>query len=165
MLEKTGDNNTREVYSFIEKVRNNQKINIKEFRKVMPIVQEMFVNHEKSMVGKQFDDHNPLEHSFGDGLYIRKIFMPAGQLMVTKIHKKKHPFFVLKGECDVVSENGTQKVKGPYNGITLPGTQRLIYVREDTIWITVHATDKTDLKEIEEEVIAKDFSDPLLKLK
>ena len=52
MLEKTGDNNTREVYSFIEKVRNNQKINIKEFRKVMPIVQEMFVNHEKSMVGK-----------------------------------------------------------------------------------------------------------------
>ena len=91
--------------------------------------------------------------------------MPAGQLMVTKIHKKKHPFFVLKGECDVVSEDGTQKITGPYNGITLPGTQRLIYVREDTIWITVHATDKTDLKEIEEEVIAKDFSDPLLKLK
>ena len=107
----------------------------------------------------QGDDCAPLEHSFGDGLYIRKITMPKGMLLVSKIHKKTHPYFILKGDVSVLTEEGIVRLKAPYSGMTFPGTKRVLYMHEETVWITVHSTDKTDLKEIEEEIIAKTFDD------
>ena len=103
---------------------------------------------------------NPLKHTFADGLYIREIFMPKEQLFTTGIHKKEHPYFIQKGEVSVLTENGVEKIKAPFNGITQPGTKRVIYTNEDTIWITVHATNKTTVKEVLEEIVAKDFNDP-----
>lgn len=103
---------------------------------------------------------NPLKHTFADGLYIREIFMPKGQIVSTGIHKVEHPYFVQKGDVSVLTDEGIKRVKAPYNGITKPGTKRLIYMHEDTIWITVHATDKKDPESILEDIIAKDFNDP-----
>ena len=103
---------------------------------------------------------NPLKHTIAGGLYIREIFMPKGQLMTTGIHKKEHPFFVLKGDVSVLTENGTNRIKAPYNNVTKPGTKRIIYMHEDTVWITVHATEKESIPEILEDIIAKDFDDP-----
>ena len=103
---------------------------------------------------------NPLKHTFADGLYIREIFMPKGQIISTGIHKKEHPYFVLKGDISVLTDEGIKRIKAPFNGITKPGTKRLIYMHEDSIWITVHATDKTTPKEVLEDVVAKDFNDP-----
>jgi hypothetical protein len=34
-----------------------------------------------------------------------------------------------------------------------------VYAHEDTVWVTVHLTNSTDLAEIEEEIIAKDFAE------
>ena len=103
---------------------------------------------------------NPLKHTFADGLYIREIFMPKGQIISTGIHKKEHPYFVLKGDISVLTDEGIKRIKAPYNGITKPGTKRLIYMHEDTVWITVHATDKKIPEDVLEDVIAKDFNDP-----
>ena len=47
---------------------------------------------------------NPLKHTFADGLYIREIFMPKGQIISTGIHKKEHPYFVLKGDISVLTD-------------------------------------------------------------
>jgi hypothetical protein len=116
--------------------------------------------HPEALTGDAADEKNPLEHLFADGLYIRKIFMPAGQVIVSKIHKYNHPYFVLKGKVSVLTDTGVEKISAPHYGITTVGTKRVLNVIEDTIWITVHATDKTDLKEVEEEIIAKDFKDP-----
>jgi len=107
---------------------------------------------------------NPLKHTIVGGLYIREIFMPKGQLMTTGIHKKEHPFFVLKGDVSVLTENGVNRIKAPYNSITKPGTKRIIYIHEDTVWITVHATEKESVPEILEDIIAKDFDDPDISL-
>ena len=35
----------------------------------------------------------------------------------------------------------------------------MVYVHEDTEWLTVHATRETDLDRIEDELIAKSFDD------
>jgi hypothetical protein len=101
----------------------------------------------------------PLKHSFADGMYIREIFLPEGMLFVTKIHKKLHPYFMLKGDCSVLTENGVVRIKAPFSGLTPAGTKRVIYAHEDTIWITVHATLETDIDKIENEVIAKSFKE------
>ena len=96
----------------------------------------------------------PLKHSFVDGAYVREIFMPAGMFFVTKIHKKTHPYFVLKGKVSVLIDE-TEVIEAPFSGITQAGTQRIIYTHEDTVWITVHVTDETDLEKIEAEIITE----------
>jgi len=101
----------------------------------------------------------PLKHTFVDGAYIREIFMPKGMLITSKIHKIKHPYFVLKGDVSVMTENGPVRIKAPYYGVTPVGTKRLLYTHEDTVWITVHVTKETNLKKIEKEIIAKNFKE------
>ena len=103
---------------------------------------------------------NPVKHSFADGCYIREIFNPAGELLVTAIHKKEHAFFLMQGEMSILTEDGIKHLKAPHHGITKPGTKRIIYTHSDCVFVTVHATNETDVAKIEEQVIAKDFQDP-----
>ena len=105
------------------------------------------------------DDCCPLKHTFVDGAYIREIFMPKGTLLTSKIHKIRHPYFVMQGDCSVLTDSGVVRIKAPYHGITEPGTKRMLYMHEDTVWITVHVTNETDLEKIEEQIIAKSFDD------
>ena len=106
----------------------------------------------------------PIVHRFTPGMYIREIFMPAGSLLTSKIHKTEHPFVVSKGRLSVYSEvDGPLEVEAPYTGITKPGTRRLLFIHEDTIWTTFHATDLTDVDEIEAAIIDK-RTNPLIAL-
>ena len=105
------------------------------------------------------DDACPLKHIFTDGLYIREMTGLKGRIVVTKIHKTTHPFFVLKGDVSILTEKGEERIKAPYFGITQAGTKRIGYFHEDTIWITVHATEETDLEKIEDIVIAETYED------
>lgn len=100
-----------------------------------------------------------LEHQFINGLYVRKVYLPKGMIMTTKIHKVRHPFFVLQGKCKILSDDGVHEIQAPHMGVTEPGTKRVIQILEDVIWYTVHATEKTTPEEVEEEVIAKDFKE------
>ena len=116
-------------------------------------------NFMSKIPGAEFGDCCPLKHSFGDGIYIREINMPKGMLITSKIHKLAHPYFILKGDVTVLTEDGEVRIKAPFKGITPSGTKRALYIHEDTTWITVHVTKETDLEKIEEEIIAKNFKD------
>lgn len=112
------------------------------------------------MPGAKFgDDTCPLKHSFADGIYIREITMPKGMLISSKIHKTNSPYFVLKGELTVITGAGQVRIKAPAWGITEAGTKRILYIHDETIWITVHATSETCLKKIEDEIIAKSYDE------
>ena len=126
-----------------------------ELRKKILAVEEI-VSHLPNAV---FGDAFPLKHSFGEGLYVREMFVPAGNLIVTKIHKFSHPYFLMKGVCSVLTESGSVKIEAPFTGITPAGTKRVVYTHTDTWWITVHATRETDIDKIEDEVIAKSFDE------
>ena len=109
-----------------------------------------------ALAGTDTEQVCPVNHSFGDGCYIREWNSPPGVLTVSKVHKIAHPFFVLKGKVSVLTEGGVQTITAPYYGITQPGTKRLLYTHEETQWVTVHVTDETDLTAIEEEIISAD---------
>lgn len=84
----------------------------------------------------------PLGHDFKDGRYVRTIIMPAGSRYTTSIHLTAHPFLILKGKVSVFSDvDGLQIIEAPYDGMTKPGTRRIIYAIEETIWATIHETD------------------------
>lgn len=98
----------------------------------------------------------PLEHTFMPGMYMRTILMKAGSKITSKIHKYRHPFFVMQGSVRVwIDGKGWGLIKAPFKGITEPGTRRVLDVLEDTIWVTVHSNpdDTEDLSIIEEMVI------------
>jgi hypothetical protein len=95
----------------------------------------------------------PVKHTFTPGIYAREIYMPAGVFLTTVMHMTEHPFVVSAGEVSVwTPSSGLQRIKAPFSGVTKPGTRRLLYIHEDTIWTTFHATDLTDPREIIESV-------------
>ena len=103
-------------------------------------------------------DECPLTHTFAEGVYVREIFIPAGTLVVGKIHRHSHPNFLMKGRVTVVTEGkGRETLEAPLSMISPAGTKRIVYTHEDTVWITVHKTEETNINKIEEAVIAKDY--------
>jgi len=102
----------------------------------------------------------PLIHTFRPGWYIRTIFLPAGTVIIGKIHKFEHPYIIWTGHVHVKTEqDGMEEIRGMHRGISPVGVQRAILVHEDTIWSVFHPTDSTDLDEIERQVIAKSFTE------
>jgi len=96
------------------------------------------------------------DHYFSEGMYCRKLTRPAGTLIVGKVHKKDHFFMCAMGEIIAWTENGMKKLLPGDIIESKPGTKRVTFALSDAIGITVHKTDKTDLDEIETELIEPD---------
>lgn len=102
----------------------------------------------------------PVKHHFAPGAYGREMTLPAGLVVVGKIHKHAHINVISKGRVQVFTEqDGVLELAAPCTFVSHPGTKRVVHVLEETVWTTMHVTDKTDLAEIEREVIATDFSE------
>jgi hypothetical protein len=88
------------------------------------------------------DGFFPTEHLFLHGMYIRKIFMPAGSLLTSMQHKTTHPFVILSGKLRVMDQMEAVEYEAPFVGVTEAGTKRVLYIHEDTTWLTFHANPK-----------------------
>lgn len=100
-----------------------------------------------------------LTHHFSDGVYARELLIPKGSVIVGKIHRYAHLNFLMKGDISVLTEHGIRRIHAPAVIASAPGIKRAGYAHEDTIWITVHATEETDLGKIEDQVICKSFDE------
>jgi hypothetical protein len=96
------------------------------------------------------------EHYFSPGMYMRKVFRPAGTVIVGKVHKEPHFFLCAMGEIVAWTENGMVTLRAGDVVESKPGTKRVTMAVTDSIGITIHRTDKTDLDEIEVELIEPD---------
>ena len=96
------------------------------------------------------------EHFFSLGMYCRRVYRPAGTLIVGKVHKKPHFFLCAKGEIIAWTENGMKKLQAGDVVESKAGTKRVTLATMDSIGITVHKTDKTNIDEIEAELVEPD---------
>jgi quercetin dioxygenase-like cupin family protein len=96
------------------------------------------------------------EHFFVSGMYGRRVFRPAGTLIVGKIHKKPHFFLCAKGEIIAWTETGMRKLQAGDIVECQPGTKRVTLATQDSIGVTFHKTDETDLDKIEAELVEPD---------
>jgi len=97
------------------------------------------------------------EHYFSEsGMYCRKVFRPAGTLIVGKVHKHHHLFLCAMGEIIAWTENGMKRLQAGDVVESKPGTKRVTLAVSDAIGITIHRTDKTNLDEIEAELVEPD---------
>ena len=157
-------------WSFLEYVESQGKLSKplsqfpskytkEQFRNGTRVLENKLIESNKAFSVDEKNFFNPLKHKFGNGIYIREIFNPAGQLLITKIHKKDNAFFLMKGKMTIMSEDGETTIQAPYYGLTKAGTKRIIYVHEDCIFITVHPTNAKNVKDAEQDIIANDFND------
>lgn len=95
----------------------------------------------------------PPEHFFANGMYARKLSRPAGTLIAGKVHKHEHFFMLMTGDLEVWTEDGMKRIGPGTVIVSKPGTKRITLAHADSIAITVHRTDATDLDDIEAEII------------
>lgn len=96
------------------------------------------------------------DHFFSPGMYCRRVYRPAGTLIVGKIHKKPHFFLCAKGEIIAWTETGMRKLQAGDVVECQPGTKRVTLATQDSIGITIHKTDETDLDKIEVDLVEPD---------
>lgn len=115
---------------------------------------EQIVRLQEAMLPIECKQPDP-RHFFAPGMYLRELVVPAGMLMVGKIHKHTHFLMVLKGRAEVISEFGRMVVEAGHISISPAGVKRIVLALEDTQFVTVHVnpTDTEDLAVIEAEHI------------
>jgi hypothetical protein len=103
----------------------------------------------------------PLVHRFTNNMYIREVFVPAGTLLTSKIHKHEHPFVLSQGAITMWDGEKQVSISAPFGGITKENTRRIVFVHEDCVFTTFHVTDKKTVEEVENEILIK-HDNPLL---
>jgi len=98
-------------------------------------------------------------HHVEDGVYTRKLFIPKGQVLIGKIHKKACMNIVAKGDITVMTETGCARVGAGYTVQSPAGLMKIGYAHEDTIFINVFRTDETDIQKIEAEIACESFEE------
>jgi hypothetical protein len=137
----------------------NQIVGRDQFREAICKLEEKFKGMTSAVVGRESEIRHPLFNTFAEGCYIREVHSPAGEFIISKIHKYSHPWFLLQGELSILGESGVVRITAPCHGITSAGSKRVLYSHSEIVFVTVHVTKETDLDKIEEEIIAKDFKE------
>lgn len=103
-------------------------------------------------------DELPIDHHFIPGAYGRCMAMPAGTLVVGKIHRNPCFNYILKGTVTVATEQGVKTLTAPQFFISGAGTKRGIVAHTDAEWMTVHGSTETDLDKLEAELICPNYA-------
>jgi hypothetical protein len=97
-----------------------------------------------------FDPRLKIKHTFLDGMYMREMFIPKGTLIIGKVHKLSCMNVVSMGDISLLTESGSARVKAGHSAVSSPGTQKVGYAHDDTVFINVFRTDETNLEGIED---------------
>ena len=103
----------------------------------------------------------PLKHTFADGIYVRQMSMNKGTIVVGAIHKHLHVWFLLTGHISVATEETTEDYIAPCYVVATPGTKRVIYANEESIFVNIHKnpTNSQNIEWLEKEIVAKDIKE------
>jgi hypothetical protein len=95
-------------------------------------------------------------HFWLPGLYLRVLTLPAGHVVVGKVHRHDHQLAVLRGKAEVVDGFTRSTLSAGYQGLSRAGAKRAIRCLEETTFLTIHTnpTNTRDLAALEAEHIA-----------
>jgi hypothetical protein len=93
------------------------------------------------------------EHLFAEGLYTRICRIPAGVVYTGKIQAKSHIFAVLAGSTYLWTDTGMRTLNAGDVIVGQSGAKRIGVALTDCVAMTCHHTNKTDLDEIERDLI------------
>lgn len=109
----------------------------------------------QDLVGQAPQIDCPVEHFFAPGMYVRKCSIPAGSVVVGKMHRHVHPTMLTKGTATINTDRGMETITAPHIWISQANAKRALYTHTDCEFVTVHLNpdDSEDLDVIEDRVI------------
>jgi hypothetical protein len=84
------------------------------------------------------------QHYFGDGVYVRSLWIPAGTCVIGRWHKQARVCLILAGSCRFTDEFQDQVVEAPWIGEFKAGSQTIVYAETDCLWAAAVGTDLKD---------------------
>lgn len=97
----------------------------------------------------------PTRHYFAPGMYAREMFIPAGTTLIGARHKTEH-LSLFVGDITVWTEHGETRLTGHNTFVSKPGAKNIGLAHSDTWCTGFFPTDKTDVAELERELIEED---------
>lgn len=96
-----------------------------------------------------------VEHLFSPGMYVRRLPIPGGLVVVGKMHRHAHPVMLIKGEATINTDRGMERIAAPHVWISPPGAKRALITHTDCEFVTVHLNlaDEKDLDVLEADII------------
>lgn len=101
----------------------------------------------------------PLKHYIANGVYVREATIPAGTIVIGKIHKHETINILLKGEITVVTEEGRRRMVAPCTFIAPPGTKKAAITHSEVVWLNAFPAVSTDVDEILAEMVCDEYED------
>jgi len=103
----------------------------------------------------------PLKHTFADGIYVRQMDMKADSLVVGAIHNHLHIWFLLTGHLAVSTEDAIEEFVAPCYVVASPGSKRVIYAMEDSIFVNIHKNPENikNIEKLEKEIVSLTFEE------
>lgn len=101
-----------------------------------------------------------LNHYFAPGVYTRECLIPAGTLVIGKIHLHEHMNILISGDVSIMTEfDGVQRIQGPKFMTSKAGTKRFLYAHTDLVWSTIHLNpdDERDIETLEAGLVVTDY--------
>ena len=122
---------------------------VKLTRQKIESLEKQLLNNDHPSIVRGNTNSFPLKHSFSDGVYIREMFMKKDSIVIGKLHKYSHTWFLMQGEIMVATDQGTKVYIAPCYVNARAGSKRVINAVKDSIFINVHPN-PLELRNIEE---------------
>jgi hypothetical protein len=119
-------------------VYKEHRVISKDFINKVETLENAMLASDDVRIAKGNSDMFPLKHSFSEGVYIREMFMPKGGLVIGKLYKISHTWFLLSGELEVATDEGNEYYIGPCYVNAPEGTKRVLHAVSDVIFVNVY---------------------------
>ena len=93
-------------------------------------------------------------HHFSEGLYAKETHIPANSWLVQHAHSYDHLSILVKGSVELTVNGETSVIHAPACINICANTHHGVKSLTDVVWYCVHATNCTDIDEIDEVLIA-----------
>lgn len=84
-------------------------------------IRALIMRVQRSLEALPYQTEFVVEHEFCDGMYLRKLHIPKGTLLIGKIHKQPCMNIVAKGDIAILTETGAKRVTA---GFSVPSRRR-----------------------------------------
>jgi hypothetical protein len=113
-------------------------------RQKIEIIEWIILNTMTNMA-----DDLPVQNDVYNGMYIRQMLIPEGVVLTGKIHLEDHICILSQGDLSVMTDDGLKRLQAPFIFNARAGLKKMGYAHKDCTFTTVHATNLTDIDEIE----------------
>ena len=142
--------------------KNKSKLLVTNREKVLELEKALINIADGEMIVTEHDTKVfPLKHTFADGIYVRQMSMEEGSCVIGAIHNHLHVWFLLTGCISVATEDVIEDYIAPCYVVATPGTKRVIYANEDSIFVNIHKnpSNNKNIEELEKEIVSANYEE------